>query len=293
MPTGVADGEASEGTSTHVAQPDAVALAQFQLAAWHAEGAQRADPVRFAVIEAMARRAARHQGAARAVIDARLARLLADYGALLRARGVPPLPAGRRDGGEAGVAMARGPRGPLGRLLDAHAGQGSGMAPSAPAPVAAARPPAPPARSRAGGAGGRPGARTPARAEPVALADIDLETVTLHSAAAVAPAQELQSVRRFRGTWSRLSAQDRLRQTLAQVPPQAGPLNALALLHRSLVQMQDLSPEYLQHFVAHVDALLWLEQVHMADLAPKAAARSGTAARAIAARRGKPAARGK
>jgi len=55
------------------------------------------------------------------------------------------------------------------------------------------------------------------------------------------------------------------------VPPQAGPLNALHLLHRALVGMQAISPDYLQHFVAHVDALLWLEQVHAASLAVPAA----------------------
>lgn len=279
-----ADTHAEKQAETQADTPtDAVALAQAQLAAWHVQGAQRADPVRFAVIEAMARRAARHDGAARAVIDARLNGLVAHYGALLRAQGLPPDPVAAGPGEPA-------PRGPLGRLVDALTAPVDGAAPVA--PHAAARPvAAPAARARPAGSGGRQSAKAPGKAEPAALPEIDLETVALHTAATPLAALELQAVRRFRGTWSRLSAQERLRQTLAQVPPQAGPLNALHLLHRALVQMQDLSPDYLQHFVAHVDALLWLEQVHSAALAP-AAARSGSSARAIAARR-KPPTRGR
>ncbi|WP_219209148.1 DUF2894 domain-containing protein [Variovorax boronicumulans] len=50
-----------------------------QLEAWRASGAHRADLVRFRLIEAMARRAAAHQGAARLRLDARLDALLAAY----------------------------------------------------------------------------------------------------------------------------------------------------------------------------------------------------------------------
>lgn len=50
-----------------------------RLEAWRASGAHRADPVRFRLIEAMARRAAAHQGAARRRLDGRLAELLAAY----------------------------------------------------------------------------------------------------------------------------------------------------------------------------------------------------------------------
>jgi len=63
----------------------------------------------------------------------------------------------------------------------------------------------------------------------------------------------------FRATWDRLSAAQRLTQSLAKVPDNAGPLNSLQLVHRSLALMSELSPEYLHRFLAHVDALLWLE----------------------------------
>lgn len=86
------------------------------------------------------------------------------------------------------------------------------------------------------------------------------------------PPRELKALQRFRGTWSRLSAEQRLRQAFAQVPPQAGPLNSHHLVHRALVLMRDTSPEYLQRFVAHVDALLWLDQMQSAAIAMPARA---------------------
>ena len=72
--------------------------------------------------------------------------------------------------------------------------------------------------------------------------------------------RELSTLRQFRGSWARLSAEQRLRQALAQVPAQAGPLNSNHLVHRALVAMQEISPAYLQRFVNYVDTLLWLDQ---------------------------------
>jgi len=48
------------------------------LAEWHALGGHRAEPVRFALVEALARRAGAHEGAARHWLDARLDTLVAD-----------------------------------------------------------------------------------------------------------------------------------------------------------------------------------------------------------------------
>lgn len=70
----------------------------------------------------------------------------------------------------------------------------------------------------------------------------------------------LRSMTAFRGTWSRLRAEQRLRQALAQVPAQAGPLNSSHLVHQVLREMHRLSPAYLDAFMAHVDTLLRLEQ---------------------------------
>ena len=76
---------------------------------------------------------------------------------------------------------------------------------------------------------------------------------------------ELKTLRYFRSTWSKLSADRRLTQSLAKMPQNAGPLNSHHLVHRSLMLMRDLSPEYLNRFMSYVDALLWLEQVNGAS----------------------------
>lgn len=78
-------------------------------------------------------------------------------------------------------------------------------------------------------------------------------------APAPAPAP-LRAVAAYRHTWSRLRAEQRLRQALAQVPAQAGPLNSSHLVHQALREMHRLSPAYLDAFMAHVDTLLRLEQ---------------------------------
>ena len=92
---------------------------------------------------------------------------------------------------------------------------------------------------------------------------------------------ELHTLRRHRATWTRLSAEDRLRQALAQVPAQAGPLNSHHLVHRALVLMQDASPEYLQRFVPYVDALLALDQLQSPPPPGPVRSRRAAASRAV------------
>lgn len=66
----------------------------------------------------------------------------------------------------------------------------------------------------------------------------------------------------FRRTWSRLSADQRLAQSRSSLPDNAGPLNSQHLVHRSLNVMRELSPEYFDLFISHVDTLLWLERAN-------------------------------
>jgi len=73
---------------------------------------------------------------------------------------------------------------------------------------------------------------------------------------------ELRMLQFFRSTWSKLSAERRLTQSLAKLPQNAGPLNSHNLVHQSLTLMRDLSPEYLNRFVSYVDALLWVDQAN-------------------------------
>lgn len=81
-------------------------------------------------------------------------------------------------------------------------------------------------------------------------------------------APELKSVAYFRDTWSKLSTEQRLTQTLAQAPENAGPLNSQHLVLRALKVMHAYSPDYLQAFMSYADTLIWLEQA--SPLRPKA-----------------------
>lgn len=65
----------------------------------------------------------------------------------------------------------------------------------------------------------------------------------------------------FRTMWSKVRTEQQYRQSLDQVPRNAGPLNSNSLVHRSLAMMRELSPEYLQQFLSYVDALAWLEDL--------------------------------
>ncbi|WP_369663085.1 DUF2894 domain-containing protein [Variovorax sp. V116] len=192
------------------------------LDAWRAQGGHRRDPVRFRFIEALAKRAAAHEGDARRILDERLAALLAAYREKIEeARCV--------DGASAvpdtsTKHAARPPRGPLAELVEHMARQ------------------------------------APPQGDDGAAAD---------EAAPATP--ELKTLRYFRSTWSRLSADRRLTQSLAKVPENAGPLNSHHLVHRSLMLMHELSPEYLNRFMSYVDTLLWVDQLNASN-GPAAAA---------------------
>ena len=65
----------------------------------------------------------------------------------------------------------------------------------------------------------------------------------------------------FQQLWSRIRIDSLLRQCLDSLPADAGPLNSSVLTYRAMALMQELSPEYLQHFIAYVDVLTWMEPV--------------------------------
>lgn len=73
---------------------------------------------------------------------------------------------------------------------------------------------------------------------------------------------ELWAIDYFRETWSKVSANQQIRQSQKHVPENAGPLNSNHLVHRSLLLMGKLSPGYLRHFLSYVDGLSWLEQLN-------------------------------
>jgi hypothetical protein len=77
-----------------------------------------------------------------------------------------------------------------------------------------------------------------------------------------APFPALAALDEFRKLWSKVRSDSHLRQSLAQGPANAGPLNSGALAHRSIALMRELSPGYLQHFLSYVDDLSWMEQIN-------------------------------
>ncbi len=210
---------------------DHIGQVQARLAAWRERGEDRLDPVRFYAIEALARRAALQHGATRRLLDDRLAKLLLAYqgrieasACTLAARGV----AGTVDIAD-GTIDASTP--------DASVKMGQSIQSDGPTPGRLAAllvyiaSQSPDQGSSAG-----PGDISQAGAHP-----------------------ELAAIDYFRNTWARVGANRQLRQSRAQVPDNAGPLNSSNLAHRSLALMQNLSPGYLHHFLSYIDALSWME----------------------------------
>ncbi|HDR9800843.1 TPA: DUF2894 domain-containing protein [Burkholderia cenocepacia] len=169
------------------------------LDAWREQGADRLDPVGFHRIDALERRAAVLDGAARALLDARLATLIDGFAKRV-ARDDDDAEATRETVQAATGAPARGA---LAALVE-------GLA----------------------------------RDPQVDRRGLDPELVDY-----------------FRTMWSKVRTEQQYRQSLDQVPRNAGPLNSNSLVHRSLATMRELSPEYLQQFLSYVDALAWLEDL--------------------------------
>jgi len=183
-----------------------------------------AAAVRARFAQALARRAGAHEGAARRMLEARLAALA-------------PTTSAPQDAPSSDAAPSQ--RGALAELV-AHA-----------------------ARQKTAPVLGMP--NRPREASPDKAATPDTRTVQF-----------------FKRTWSRLSADQRLAQSRASLPDNAGPLNSHHLVHRSLTLMRELSPDYLERFVGYVDALQWLEQ---ANEAAAQEPRPAAAKKSMAARR--------
>ncbi|MDR5666020.1 DUF2894 domain-containing protein [Burkholderia cenocepacia] len=169
------------------------------LDAWREQGADRLDPVGFHRIDALEKRAAALDGAARALLDARLATLIDGFAKRV-ARADDDAEATRETVQAATGAPARGA---LAALVE-------GLA----------------------------------RDPQVDRRGLDPELVDY-----------------FRTMWSKVRTEQQYRQSLDQVPRNAGPLNSNSLVHRSLATMRELSPEYLQQFLSYIDALAWLEDL--------------------------------
>jgi len=228
------------------------------LAALRAQGGERADPVRFRFLEALARRGQGLDGAARQFLDRRLAAAVADFAdrfARVQATAHALLVAAGDRHPDAAEALqqqwAAGDFAALRRQVVAldraavaspFAGLAIGGAPaSTPAATAADAPEAVAASGTE---------RGPAGDAPVDLKALDY----------------------FRDNWAQLSAERQLAQALAAAPENAGPLNSHRLVLCALERMHDVSPAYLRSFLAQIDALLWLAEADNAGGAEKGAA---------------------
>ncbi len=80
---------------------------------------------------------------------------------------------------------------------------------------------------------------------------------------------QLPALEQFRALWATLRTESQVRQTLAQeAPSDSGPLNSSMLVHRTLGWMGDISPGYLQHFLAYLDNLAWLDTLQQRGTLP-------------------------
>lgn len=215
-----------EGVSGAVNAVNAVSAA---LDAWRECQADGFDPIRFHFIDALARRAANHSGAARRILDAKLATLIEAYAADLE-RAETSI---AESGATATLVTADEPaRSALAELIEHIVSQ------------------------------------MPTEGE---------QRVVAHGLPTAASYPELAALDHFREIWSKVRTEKQLRQSLEQVPGNAGPLNSSSLVHRSLSLMRELSPGYLKQFLAYVDALSWMEQMNGGLPAGKDAPRAASA----------------
>lgn len=80
---------------------------------------------------------------------------------------------------------------------------------------------------------------------------------------------EMHALDYFRQLWSRLRVERQLRQSLQDVPEDAGPLNSGRLVHRALTLLSG-SP-YLPSLLSYVETLAWMERMGDDGLLPEQA----------------------
>lgn len=137
-------------------------------------------------------------------------------------------------------------------------------------------------QSQARPAAAPPPARTAPAPGPLAALLQELRPATRPTSALAGQTTEPEMLQFFRSTWARLDAERRLHHALADAPENPGPLNSSHLVHQALQLMRACAPQYLQHFMAQVDALAWLEDAQAEAAAAKPASNGRTAARKTA-----------
>lgn len=261
------------GTPT-TPSPEASDALSAQLAAWRMQDVDKRDPVRFHRIEALALRSRAYTGDVRRVLDERLKTLVDELVQSLGGTSVASSDESRQTSPPASSPLAA-----LTADIAQRVSTGERPAPAkAPARGRVATPASQtqPARETA-----QPGSVSPVpQQRPVASPSPMTVPVTPTVISTDDAFEDLDVLEYFRETWSKLSTNGNLRQSLAQVPENAGPLNSSHLMHRALSLMHDVSPDYLRHFLRHADALSWLEDMETTGvLGNKPTARATTVAK--------------
>lgn len=115
--------------------------------------------------------------------------------------------------------------------------------------------------------------RLAARVQPEPEASVDAPVERVQAVPPPKP-QKPAMLDEVREVWSAVRLRSQLSQSLAPSQEEAGPLNSERLVQRMLLDMRDVSPGYLRHFMAYVDALSGLQQ--MVDVNEVAAKTSGS-----------------
>ncbi len=216
------------------APPDSSPDFNALIAALRAAGADRFDPVRLHYLETLAKRASAHQGSVNRVLGAKLAHALAAF--------KERFDRAQCDAGEAVDQSAQQyphAANDLQRLF--AAGDFKGLR-----------------RLIATLKTSEQSASLGALARQLEQHSPENADTRLEGNAGSRP--ELKTLRNFRNTWSKLSADKQVAQALEQAPANAGPINSHMLALRSLALMRDISPDYLNRFMSYADTLLCLDQ---------------------------------
>ncbi|MEO7937130.1 MAG: DUF2894 domain-containing protein, partial [Burkholderiaceae bacterium] len=238
-----ADGSVTVSRSGLAAHPGIAAL--------RAQGADRSDPIRFRYLQALARRAAGLHGESRRVLDEKLGEQLAAaarHADALQSGWAQTVPAWAQRHPQAAAELQRlqtdGDARAMRRLVARLEG-----------------------RSRAGPLSEL--LQHIARQSGASAQIEDSEGSVTAQQLAGAPA-DLKTVRRDKDAWARLRVDQQLMRSHQKAPDKPGPLNSHLLVLRSMQRMHDIAPEYLAHFMSHVETLLWLDQAATDSAAPAA-----------------------
>ncbi|WP_090046579.1 DUF2894 domain-containing protein [Limnohabitans sp. 2KL-27] len=101
------------------------------------------------------------------------------------------------------------------------------------------------------------------------LNDMGSKSVPQGSGRSAGWPSENPRIQAFKKQLGQISVQKQVTQAMAQAPQNAGPINSHMLVLRSLGLMRDISPDYLNRFMAHVDTLRCLEEAGKVKLTPK------------------------